>query len=664
MKKILCVVVLLAMAACVQAGLNSPVLVNPSFEDPELADAANSNDINDWFDGVGYTYTQDDANASHPETPYGDNWSEFGQRRWMYQQVGTYDANMDIEISFLMGARSDKGPSPVVVGLLVGGNPALAADLNTQFYVADFGNSSNPLVGIVGASLIETSGEIAPFSGTALATSEQTITLSTGTGYTVGDPLWLQIYCPLTAKGRLLVDNIIVQLPTAAVLDGPANNEPRAEIDSELKWNAPPIGVVDHYVLYHRQGDPNFSDAGTTVVDPATSPYTGLGTMPYNTQYYWRVDVVDDGAETITGNAWTFTTAPEIPQIDVQPEGVVVSGDGTAEATFTLAGLNIVNYAWQKDGSPLSDVGNISGSATATLTVSGVTLADEGLYSCVVDNGKGDVDETTDAMLMTERLVAYWDFEGDLTDGIGGWTGLLKDPNEFNDDPDDSPYYTGGVIGQGFEITGNGFWITIPGSEEAFNFYNKGLTVNAWVKTPGRAYSTIISKRAVESDTGWMLRATGSAGFTLEGSSTGALSGGDSVIDDEWHMVTAQYDGENVKLYVDGILVDSGQNTNEIGLHADQLVIGAARANGTGFYLGVVDDIRIWSYAIDPVDIAYYYHDITDETLCIDQVGLEMFDITGPDGEPDCVVNIYDFAAFASDWLNCRLVPDCLADLR
>ena len=490
MKKVMWLVVLFVMAAGVQAGLNTPPLVNPSFEDP----AGGDTDIFDWYDSIAYTYTTVEGSAI-PETPAGANWSEFGQGRWMYQQIGTYDGNTDLVISFLMGSRSDKGSSPVRVALFVGGDPELAADFNTKVSVANIGLAANPLVGTVGATMASESETITPFSGQAMATSEQTITLSTGTGHTVGDPLWIQFFCTLTSSGRLLIDNVNVELPTAPVLVGPANNEPRADIDTDLQWSAPPIGVVDHYVLYYRN-DPNFSEtATTTVVDPVVSPYD-MGTMPYGTDYFWRVDIVDDGAQTITGAVWSFTTAPESPYIEVHPEGVLVPGDGTATAQFTVEGLNIVNYTWQKDGVPVSG-DNISGADTATLTVSNVTTTDEGMYSCVVDNGndpltEDDVRETTKAMLMTERLVAYWEFEGDLVDGEGGWTGLLKDPNEFNDDPDPASFYTTGIVGQGFEFApDNGFWISVLESGEDFNFYNNGLTVNAWVKTPGKAYSTV-----------------------------------------------------------------------------------------------------------------------------------------------------------------------------
>ncbi|MCK5001002.1 MAG: hypothetical protein KAS23_15775, partial [Anaerohalosphaera sp.] len=462
--------IILLMAAGVHAGLNTPSLLNPSFEADTLAAGAKQTAVSDWWNRTQYGGVIEETASGVPETPYGSNWGEMGNQNWFYQQIGTWEANMDIDISFLIGSISGKTFSGLYISLWAGGNPALAANSNSQ---------TPTLESAVVATQIAISDLVKP----ALAASDSaeiTLSLSTGETGTVGEPLWLQIRA--AGAQRTLIDNVSVELPTTAVLVSPANNEPRAEIDSELKWNAPPIGVVDHYVLYHRQGDPNFSDAGTTVVDPATSPYTGLGTMPYATQYYWRVDVVNDSAETITGKVWNFTTAPEVPQIDEQPVGVLVPGDVTENATFTVTGLNIVNHKWQKDGSPLSDGGKISGSSTDTLTVAGVTQADEGLYSCVVDNNKGDSDETTQAVLMTERLVAHYAFDNDLTDSQGNLnTGVVIDPNALDANVPDVGYDTGivgdGALSLGANLGVEGYqlgFVKIPGSEDALRFNHLG----------------------------------------------------------------------------------------------------------------------------------------------------------------------------------------------
>lgn len=180
--------------------LSNPPIKNGSAEDETLASGAMSSDITEWFDALNYTNTQHEDSATHPETPYGFNWIELGNGRWVYQQIGTYLENVDLDVSFILGTKTDTGAHDVTVHLLTGGDPALAADTNAKI-------SSNPLINIVGASLITSSAVITPPSSGS--TAEHTVTLSTGSGYTVGEPLWLQISVA-ESSGRTLVDNIQV----------------------------------------------------------------------------------------------------------------------------------------------------------------------------------------------------------------------------------------------------------------------------------------------------------------------------------------------------------------------------------------------------------------------------------------------------------------------
>ena len=53
-----------------------------------------------------------------------------------------------------------------------------------------------------------------------------------------------------------------------------------------------------------------------------------------------------------------------------------------------------------------------------------------------------------------------------------------------------------------------------------------------------------------------------------------------------------------------------------------------------------------------------------NDPTCEDVIGGDLLkdsDISGPDGDPDCYVNLYDFAAFAGEWLSCNdpSDPDC-----
>jgi len=182
--------------------LNTPPVVNESFENIALESGAFSKDIANWYDAGNYTFTQDDEIETHPSTPYGDNWGELARGRWIYQQIGYYNENINLDISFLLGRRTDKDSLATRVSLLVGGDPALAIDTNSKY-------SSNPLVSTVGAQLITSSEQIDALAVEG-STVEQSVTLSTGTGFKIGDPLWLQIDIADTGSGRVLIDNVRV----------------------------------------------------------------------------------------------------------------------------------------------------------------------------------------------------------------------------------------------------------------------------------------------------------------------------------------------------------------------------------------------------------------------------------------------------------------------
>ena len=62
-------------------------------------------------------------------------------------------------------------------------------------------------------------------------------------------------------------------------------------------------------------------------------------------------------------------------------------------------------YRWQRNGTPLSDGGNISGSATSALTLQSVSLADAGTYMATVGNGDG-LASSTGAVLSVTSITA------------------------------------------------------------------------------------------------------------------------------------------------------------------------------------------------------------------------------------------------------------------
>lgn len=83
------------------------------------------------------------------------------------------------------------------------------------------------------------------------------------------------------------------------------------------------------------------------------------------------------------------TAPPGSPIITTQPVAATVLPGGTAQFTVA-ASPTPTTYAWTMNGATLSDsVGHISGSGTATLTITGASSADVGHYQAQVSNGAG-----------------------------------------------------------------------------------------------------------------------------------------------------------------------------------------------------------------------------------------------------------------------------------
>lgn len=94
------------------------------------------------------------------------------------------------------------------------------------------------------------------------------------------------------------------------------------------------------------------------------------------------------------GTTWADvanTTPPPVPSILGQPASQTVAQGAAASFTVQAAGSGTLSYRWQKENggtfADLTDGGNVSGAATATLSLSNVQLADAGNYRVVVSSG-------------------------------------------------------------------------------------------------------------------------------------------------------------------------------------------------------------------------------------------------------------------------------------
>ena len=469
-------------------------------------------------------------------------------------------------------------------------------------------------------------------------------------------------------RGTLTAVIIEQASPYVAVNPIPAPGGELVAIDTILSWEqAEAVSEMGITYDVYLGTEPNTIGYPTpvkvTTDDPADFFYDPEGLLN-DTTYYWRVDAVepnDPSPVVHTGIEWWFTTTPAKALIQTHPAGVTVPAGG--EAVFSVTAINAESYQWYKDGLALSDSGTVSGATTATLTVSNVQLADEGFYHCEVDNALETPDASNTAQLLTARQVGWWKLDGDLTDSIGQ---LYPGAPAFDGATDD-PNFVEGIDSQALALYGQPEDVVVmTDSAEFYNFYPRGYSVSAWIKTTQTSpWGAYVAKQAPSPNRGFILthNNVGQAVHTLR-QSFNDLGSNYNIDDDVWHLVLGTYDAATGQgsVYVNGVLRNQATNTNVPQPSPADLIFGAELPDGSVPYIGLLDDVRIWSYPLDAVDAAELYVNFKeDEKIC---VTYPEFDIAGPDGVGeefrDCRVDIYDLMAFVETWLECGIVPLCI----
>jgi hypothetical protein len=479
-----------------------------------------------------------------------------------------------------------------------------------------------------------------------------------------------------------MFDNATVDIPTTAWGPDPYDGEINVMVDRILSWHtgrdpnhpATPNPSITEHELYMSSGsstDPNLNYETSITADGDIAQYTPDSPLVREGTYYWRVDEVA-GANTLTGDVWMFRVVGTVPVIDeATPADVLV--DAGDDVVFTVSAFNPftgssddLGFQWYKVGEPdqtLSDGANYLGVQTASLTVLDAQEADddEGQYYCVVTNTAGNAESSTSrsAMLTIRKLIGWWKF--DETEGSvaadssvegGDNSGTVTNPNW-------SPY---GIVdgGGALDCDGSSTWVdTHKFAADLGIDGNKPRSVSAWVHTRGFNNGGIFDVGAKNATQDFCLRTT-----TTLNEWRIQYWGGDwdfvypSM--ETWVHFVHTHGPEGTKIYADGEMIidwsgkvlDTGDVlTFRIGYFVDGYDVES-------LFNGLIDDVRLYNYVLEPLEVANLYLAVKpDETVCLSYPSL---DFAGPDGEPDCAVDIIDFALMASEWMQCNIIPDCI----
>ena len=125
---------------------------------------------------------------------------------------------------------------------------------------------------------------------------------------------------------------------------------------------------------------------GTNIPGATASTYFLPSVQSANTGTY-SVWVSSPTGSTLSSNAVLMLVSP--PVITNQPVSITVAAGTTATFSVMATGTTPLFYQWLKNGTGMSNGGNISGATTATLMLSGVSSNNAASYSVIVTNVYG-----------------------------------------------------------------------------------------------------------------------------------------------------------------------------------------------------------------------------------------------------------------------------------
>lgn len=212
-------------------------------------------------------------------------------------------------------------------------------------------------------------------------------------------------------------------------------------------------------------------------------------------------------------------------------------------------------------------------------------------------------------------LIGYWNFDAeDATDLSGNDNDGTVGGNVFF--TTDTPFGAGRAAGAS-PGGGSSRVITVPNSatlesivhEFAISYWIKGSTAdnNTWVRLFQKGQEGnqwCINRYSAEADVNMRVDTVGEGG----GNNQNIARGGPLILDGTWrHMLFSLNQGQFVK-YVDGQVAAAGSYNHGDGLYNDTRPSYIFGRDGTGNFVGLLDEVALWNQSLDPVRAVSIYN--------------------------------------------------------
>ncbi|MBD3182367.1 hypothetical protein GF312_08750 [Candidatus Poribacteria bacterium] len=200
-----------------------------------------------------------------------------------------------------------------------------------------------------------------------------------------------------------------------------------------------------------------------------------------------------------------------------------------------------------------------------------------------------------------EGLAGYWKF-----DEIDGDTAVDSSGNDNDGIIEGDPQWVPGKIDGALEFDGddlvncgNGDSLQIQDEITIAFWFQVDAFINTWEAFLAKGDDSYRTSRGGGNGNATHMGISG----TTVGGGNGWFNGLTVVTDGTWHHMTAVYDGEEGRIYIDGELDITSPGTGKVNISGHDLYIGENSQQRNRYFHGLLDDIRIYNRVLTEDEI-------------------------------------------------------------
>ena len=219
---------------------------------------------------------------------------------------------------------------------------------------------------------------------------------------------------------------------------------------------------------------------------------------------------------------------------------------------------------------------------------------------CIDSLGHANLDDFEIAFTfagLETGLAGHWPFEEGRGAAAADASGNIRHGSLVS-----GPVWRAGRTGGGLALSGRGAHVAIDASSGLNDL--EIFSATAWIKLPASGREQVIVDQRIDWDEGFAMYVN-TSGRLLAYLNEDSLTGSARLDDDAWHHVAAVYDGEELKLFVDG--QQDGSDWMDEGAMAAE---GGFRIGGPtwdredpSYFSGVLDEVRLYNRPLSDEEV-------------------------------------------------------------